>query len=218
MIEVLQESIRAINLPYTIFFGVCMLYWVMYLVGVFGSDLLDFDIGDTEGDLDVEGDGCLGLGAVMRFVHAADVPVTVIVTVFSMAMWCLSILANYYTGNTSLLFALGLFVPIFGAGLVVTRFVLMPFVPVLKQAFDESSDVVHVIGQICVVASLEVTPKHGQAEVPLKGSPLLLNVKCREGMAMKKGDEAVVVAKDDDGTYIIAPFEGDSNKEATAGV
>lgn len=219
MYELLQESIRLVNLPYTILFGISAFYWILYLVGIFGSDLLDFDFDlDTDGDVDLDGlgDGAGGgslLGALMRFVYAAEVPVTVIASTLSVAMWAISVLTNYYTSNTNLMLAAAFTLPIFLGGLVVTKIVLMPFVPLLKKAFDESSDVIHVIGQLCVVTSMEATPTHGQAEVPLKGSPLLLNVKTREGVTMNKGDEAVVFAKDDDGTYIIAAFEGRSNKE-----
>lgn len=210
MFEVLQEAIRPVNLPYTILFGLCGLYWLTYIAGAIGADLLDFDLGD--GDVDADSSGCLGLGAVMRFVYAADVPVTLVVSVLSISMWCLSILTNYYTGNASLLLAAAFFVPIFLAGLVLTKFSLMPFVPLLKKLFDETGDSVQVIGQLCVVTSLEATPKRGQAELPMKGAPLLLNVKTREGVTMRKGDEAVVVAREEDGTYIIAPFEENVNK------
>jgi hypothetical protein len=227
MIELFQESIRIVNLPYTILFGLSVFYWMLYLVGVFGSDLLDFDFDmdtdmdadvDVDVDVDVDGgvDGGSGgsiLGALMRFVYAAEIPVTVVASVLSMAMWAFSVLSNHYLSNTSLLIALALSIPIVVGGVIATKVILMPFVPLLKKAFDESSDIVHVIGQLCVVCSLEVSERHGQAEVPLKGSPLLLNVKTREGITMKKGDEAVVFAKDDDGTYIIAPFEGKPNKE-----
>lgn len=223
MIELFQESIRPVNLPYTILFAISAFYWIFYLVGVFGSDLLDFDFDgdvDTGGDLDgdVEGGvqgngGGTFVGALMQFVYASEVPVTVVASTLSISMWAISVLTNYYTSNTNVLLAAALSVPIFFGGLVATKVILMPFVPLLKRAFDESSDVVHVIGQLCVVTSLEVTDRHGQAEVPLKGSPLLLNVKAREGITLNKGDEAVVFGKDDDGTYIIAPFEGRVNKD-----
>ncbi len=222
MIELFHESIRPVNLPYTILFGISLFYWILYLVGVFGSDLLDFDFdGDLDGDggdLDVDGGAEGGgsiLGALMKFVYAAEVPVTVVASVLSTAMWAISILSNHYLSNTSVLIAGFLVIPIVVGGFVATKLVLMPFVPLLKKAFDESSDVVHVIGQLCVVSSLEVTEKHGQAEVPLQGSPLLLNVKTRDGVALTKGEEAVVIAKDDDGVYIVAPFSGSSNKAGT---
>lgn len=220
MYELFQESIRPVNLPYTILFGVSIFYWCLYLVGVFGSDLLDFDF---DGDFDADGgadpgldgghhDGGSLLGGMMKFVYAAEVPVTVIASVLSTAMWAISLLSNHYLNNTNAMLALVLVIPIVVGGFVATKIILMPFVPLLKKAFDESSDVIHVIGQLCVVTTLEVTEKHGQAEVPLKGSPLLINVVTRDGVTMRKGDEAVVFAREDDGTYVITPFSGDANK------
>ena len=228
MFELFHESIRPVNLPYTILFGLSAFYWIFYLLGAVGSDLLDFDFdadieGDGMGDMDVDADvdadldgagessGTI-LGALMRFVYAADVPVTVIFSVLSAAMWVYSLLANRYLGAMSDILVVALFVPIFIGGVVTTKVVLMPFVPILKKAFDETSDSIEVLGKLCVVCSLEASDRHGQVELPLKGSPLLLNVKTREGVVLKKGDEAVVVGKDDDGTYIVAPFEGDANK------
>lgn len=219
MVELFHESIRLVNLPYTILFVCSILYWVLYLVGVLGHDLLHL-----HGDMDVDGGTGFGgdagahghgIGEIFDFVYAADVPVTVIASVLSFCMWAISILVNYYTGNTSMLLAAGLALPVFAGGLVATKIVLKPFVPILKAAFDQSSDVIHVIGQLCVVTSLEATPRHGQVEVPLKGSPLLLNVKTRNGITLRKGDEAVVIAREDDGTYIIAAFDGDSNNGKT---
>ncbi len=223
MIELFYESIRLVNLPYTIFFLCAVLYWALYLIGVLGHDVLhlhghadvgtDFG-GDGHGDLGGDaGAHGHGIGALFDFVYAADVPVTVIASVLSFCMWAISILVNYYTGNTSMLLAAGLALPVFAGGLVATKVVLKPFVPLLKVAFDQSSDVIHVIGQLCTVTSLEASPRHGQAEVPLKGAPLQLNVKTRAGVSLKKGDEAVVIAREDDGTYIIAAFDGDSNNE-----
>ncbi len=135
-----------------------------------------------------------------------------IASVLSTAMWAISLLSNHYLNNTNAMLALVLVIPIVVGGFVATKIILMPFVPLLKKAFDESSDVIHVIGQLCVVTTLEVTEKHGQAEVPLKGSPLLINVVTRDGVTMRKGDEAVVFAREDDGTYVITPFSGDANK------
>jgi hypothetical protein len=227
MVELFYESIRLVNLPYTIFFLCAVLYWALYLIGVLGHDVLHLhghadvgtDLGHGHGDLGGDaGAHGHGVGALFDFVYAADVPVTVIASVLSFCMWAISILLNYYTGNTSMLLAAGLALPVFAGGLVATKVVLKPFVPLLKVAFDQSSDVIHVIGQLCKVTSLEATPRHGQAEVPLKGAPLQLNVKTRAGVTLKKGDEAVVIARENDGTYIIVPFGEHLNKEDSPAV
>ena len=217
MIELFQESIRLVNLPYTILFACSVLYWALYLVGVLGHDLLQFDGhadvgGHGPGDLGAEGVAPgLGIASLFEFVYAADVPATVIASVLSFCMWTMSILINYYSGNTSMLLAAGLALPVFAGGLVATKVMLKPFVPILKSAFDQSSDMIQVIGQLCVVSSLEATSQHGQAEVPLKGAPLQLNVKTRSDVKLKKGDDAVVIAREEDGVYIIAAFDRDDH-------
>lgn len=211
MIELFQESIRAVNLPYTCFFGLALLYWVVYLSGIVGSDWSDLSSGaDGAGDGLGEGLGEGGglFNGVMNFVHAADVPMTVILSVLSFVMWATAVLFNYYTGNTSVPLSLALSLPFFAGGVVATRFILRPFVPILKSAFDESSDEVEVIGQVCVITSLEATEKHGQAELHQEGAPLLLTVHTRGDVVLHKGDEAVVVSAGENGVYIVAPFEG----------
>lgn len=216
MIELFYESIRLVNLPYTILFLCAVLYWALYLIGVLGHDVLHIGDVNVDGGTDIGGGietHGHGFGEILNFVYGADVPVTVIASVLSFCMWAISILVNYYTGNASMLLAAGLALPVFAGGLVATKVVLRPFVPLLKMAFDQSSDAIHVVGRLCTVTSLEVSPRHGQVEIPLKGAPLHLNVKTRAGVTLKKGDEAVVIARDDDGTYIVAAFEGHINSE-----
>ncbi len=211
MIELFQESFRLVNLPYTLFFGLALLYWISYLFGIIGSDLADFSSGaDGAGDGlgDGVGDGGGGIfNGVLSFVYAADVPMTIILSVLSFVMWATAVLFNYYTGNTSFALSMALSLPFFAGGVVATRLIIRPFVPILKAAFDESSDEVLVLGQVCTISSLEATHRHGQAELPQQGSPLVLNVQTREGVVLKKGDEAVVVGEGQNGTYIVAPFE-----------
>ena len=217
MYELYQECIRIVNLPYTVLFLLTLSYWVLYIVGVLGSDFLDFMDFDMDMDADVDMDADFGvehsggaLTALMKFVHGGDVPMTVVISTLTMSMWVISILTNYYIKNTSGLIALGLFIPIFICGILITNVALTPFVPILKKAFDESGDSIKIIGKSCVVYSLEVTPKHGQAEIAKKGSPLIINVKTKDGDVLKKGDEAVVFEYDEkDGIYMVTKFDVD---------
>jgi len=42
MWELFQIPVEPANLPYTILLGLVVLYWVLYLLGAFGEDALDF--------------------------------------------------------------------------------------------------------------------------------------------------------------------------------
>jgi hypothetical protein len=234
MQELITECLKLVNFPYTLMFGLAMLYWILYVVGAVGSDLFDFDMDmDTDVDAHVHGgidadghvhhgdmDGDVHHGGgllttVMKFLHVGDVPVTVVATMMSMGMWIASVLSNYYMNNSSLGIALGLFIPIVVVGIIFTRIGLHPFLPFLKNAFDESGDVVEIIGQLGTVASLEANSKYGQLEIAMKGSPITLNVKTRDGEVLKKGDEAVVFDRDEDGeTYLIMKFNMKSQEKS----
>ena len=55
-----------------------------------------------------------------------------------------------------------------------------------------------VKGRICKVITTQVSEKMGQAEVPTKGAPILLNVVANGDHVFHKGDEAVVVEKNEE--------------------
>lgn len=235
MMELLHECVRVVNLPYTLLFGATFLYWILYLVGVLGSDFLefmDFDVdvdadlgpgmepgidGDFDADIDI-GHGGGALAAVLRFVHGGNVPVTIIASSMILSMWVLSILTNYYLKNTNGLIALGLFIPIFICSMLITKTALMPFVPLLKHAFDESGDTVDILGKPCIVCSLEANVKYGMAEVATKGSPIAIHVRTRDNETLKKGDEAVVFGRDrDDDVYLVTKLDVDSTADYEIG-
>ena len=123
-------------------------------------------------------------------------------------MWTISVVANYVLGNSNGWIALALFPPNFVLSLIVTKTILTPFVPMLEQVFDQSSDKVQIIGKTCTVTSVEATPRYGQAELTTGGAPILLNVVTREGVTLKKGEEAVVFDHDKaKGVYSIAALK-----------
>lgn len=60
MIQLLQESVALVNLPYTMLFGLMVLYWIVYALGLISSEMFSADTDvDVSGDLghaDVGGD------------------------------------------------------------------------------------------------------------------------------------------------------------------
>ncbi|NLY03025.1 MAG: YqiJ family protein [Rhodopirellula sp.] len=223
MLELWNQSIAAVNLPYTILLGLVFLYWILYIVGAVGEDLLDFAGLDVDADLDagggveadVDGDIDVGhghsgglLGSALHFFHVGEVPVILIFSVLVLAMWVVSVLTNYAIGNSSALVAAALFPPIVLAGLVITKTAIGPFAPLLKNLFDQSGDKVELIGRRCVVSSSEVTGEYGQCEIARTGAPLLLNVQARQGERLARGEEAVIFDYDKtNNVYLIAKLD-----------
>ena len=208
MLELFQESIAVVNLPYTIFFALILIFWAFYISGAVSSEILDFDLGgggDMDLDLDVDAD--VGeihhshagvLKSISGFFLFGEVPSMIIFTILITTMWSVSIMFNHWTGNQNGTLALLLFIPNFILGLSVTKVILWPFVPMLKKVFNEQGDVVQVVGKSCIIKSLTVNENFGQAEMQMDGAPLLLNVKTREGEVLSRGDEAIIYEFDKD--------------------
>jgi hypothetical protein len=222
MLELFYQSIALVNLPYTILLGLVLLYWILYIVGAVGSDVLDFagldldadadvDVGpglDADGDIDAAHGSGGALGSVLHFFHVGEVPVMLIFSILVLSTWAISVLANYALGNSSGPVAMLLFFPILLGGLVVTKTVITPFAPLLRKVFDQSGDKVELIGKRCTVCSSEATSSYGQCEVKTKGAPLLLNVQTREGERLARGEEAVIFDYDKaNNVYLIAKLD-----------
>jgi hypothetical protein len=229
MLEVLRESIAVVNLPYTILLGLVIVYWILYLLGALGSDALDFAGLDADADVDVDADADVGADvatgggglsgiftSLLHFVYIGQVPLVLVLSVFIVSLWLLSVATNHLLGNSSIWMALLLVIPFLLVGTIVTKLALLPFAPLLKGILADEGEKVQVIGKTCRITSLHATPKYGQAELVREGEPVILNVKTREGVTLEKGAEAVVFDYDEaSNAYLIAPFEihSDSGRE-----
>lgn len=245
MWELFHLAVEAANLPYTILLGLVVLYWVLYLLGACGEDALDSLGLDLDGDVDVDADvdfdvdadvdadvdtdmhaGAAhgsALGAFLHFFHVGDVPIIMIFSTLALAMWFISIVTTHLLGKASIVIGLMLFVPIAIAGLMVTKAVIMPLAPWLRGVLRQEGDKVKILGRRCIVTSLEATSKSGQADIHTEEAPISLNVRTREGVILKKGDEAVVFDRDKEkNVYLIAalnvstPRQGGSQSDASA--
>ena len=224
MSELLTESIKLVNLPFTILLGLVVLYWVLYLLGALGSDVLDFMGLDLDGDVDLDVDadvdadvdvsaGSSGslLAGFLHFFYVGELPVLMIFSVLILSMWTLSMVINRLLHNASVWVAMLLFIPILLGGLVITKSMIMPFAPWLRKVFDQTSDRIEVVGKTCTISSVEATEQYGQAELTTEGAPLLLNVKAKEGITLIRGDEAIVYEYDKaQNTYLVAKFDIDA--------
>lgn len=211
MLEVLQEAVMPANLVFTMLLVLVLLYWIMVILGALDFDFLNIDF---DGDVDADADMDLQAGGFLRglleFFYVGEVPVMVLVSVFALSAWIVSILGNHYLNPGSSLIVL---LPILAANLFISSFVVkLAGVPLKKMfnAFDQDPNAPRsVMGRICIVITTQVTGERiGQAEVKGKGAPILLNVMSEGGHVFQKGDEAIVVQKNKEtGVYLIAPVD-----------
>ncbi len=218
MVEFITAAFSPVNVVFTILLLVTGLYWLTVIVGLLDVDIFNIEMPDTEFDPGMDTDGGADIDgvapgpfrAVLMFFYVGEVPTMILVSVLLLSLWTFSMLGNYYLNPSgSMLIA----IPIFLGNLVVSSIVMKILVAPLQRFYTmlnkDYNDPGKIIGRICTVITTQVSrEKMGQAEVPTKGAPIILNVLSQDKHVFGKGEEAVVVEKDDvKGTYLIAPVD-----------
>ncbi len=216
MVEFITAAFAPVNVAFTVLLLLTGLYWITVIVGVLDINLFDIDLPDSglEADVDVDADADIDAGgagmfrSVLHFFYVGEVPTMILVSILILSLWTFSMLGNYHFNPGGSLWAAA---PIFLVNLIASAFVmklcatpLRRLYTMLNKDYNAPGD---VIGRICKVTTTHVTrEKMGQAEVPTKGAPIILNVMSQDDHEFERGEEAVVVEKDSEkGTYTIAP-------------
>jgi hypothetical protein len=228
MVEFLTAAFAPVNVVFTVLLLVLGLYWILVILGaldiyLFHIDLshggADFHVGggvdaghDLGGHVDGHVDGVEpAFGhSILHFFYIGEVPTMLLISVMVLSLWAFSMLGNHYLNpEGSIAMALAIFVGNFAISTLVLKFVALPlrtFYFILNKDYNAPGD---VVGKVCRVVTTHVTrEKMGQAEVPTKGAPLLLNVLAHDEHVFNRGEQALVVEKDiAKGTYRIAPVK-----------
>ena len=199
-----------VNLVLSVLLCVTGLYWLVVILGAVGIDSLDLDF--DAGDADVDGDvGAHGFaGDFLEFLNVGKVPILILWSVLLLPMWALGVLTWPWVGAWTLPLQLLAFVPILLVSLLVMKAVTMPIAHAMEkmEAASAAEANVKLLGSRCVVSSLTVDTRSGQVEVATAGAPLKLHARTRdESVVLQKGQEAVLVAEDEDARiYYVAAF------------
>jgi len=228
MIEFLTAAFAPVNVLFTVLLLVLGLYWVLVILGALDVNLFHIDLSHGGPDLHVDGhfdvghdvgghvDGQVdgfepGIGhSILHFFYLGEVPTMLLISIMVLSLWAFSMLGNHYLNpEGEIAMALAIFVGNFAISTVVLKFVALPlrtFYFILNRDYNAPGD---VVGTVCQVVTTHVTrDKIGQAEVPTKGAPLLLNVLAHDEHVFNRGEKALVVERDvAKGTYRIAPVK-----------
>lgn len=208
MMELFQESIRPINFPVSCLLVVMTLYWLMVIVGGLDIELLDLshDV-DVSHDVEVDANGHAPFGMIGQLLHLGEAPVTIVISILITIMWGFSVIGNFYLNKgDSYLLGAGLFAGNMVVSTILTSIVVLPIAAGFRklQGTEAKKD---VVGDTCRVISTKVDPESGQAEVTIKdGAPIAINARTNSEV-LQKGQQAVVVRKNDNGTYLIKSLE-----------
>jgi hypothetical protein len=212
MKELITDAVLWYNLPLTILFGAVVLYWIGVCFGALDMDTFDVDVDhdvhletdahadvdhDFEKEVHAEGSGGIFMG-VLRFLNVGDVPFMLILSIFTVCLWTLSMTANHYLNpGASVIPAL----LILGGGVfvsgVVTKIVSTPFRAVMRKLRSEEERQEPIVGRAGRVTSTDVSAAFGQVEIATEGAPIIINARIHEGSArLVKDDECLVIEEE----------------------
>ncbi|MBT3376625.1 MAG: DUF1449 family protein [Lentisphaerae bacterium] len=212
--ELFQTITSSGMFPYTVLLGLMVLYWVVVIIGAIDIGILDFfDFGDlgeaAEGaaeGVEAAGEAAEGMdgvfSAILGFLSLGQVPVTVVLSLLILKLWFLALLMTLYLPASlrdvvpPLFLGAAGFVFAFIVSVMLTGLTARPLRRVFKR--NPVRGHAHLVGQICKVKSSRVTEKFGQAELRVRNSFLLIEVRSKEEEELERGQEAVIVSYDHD--------------------
>jgi len=178
-----------------------VLYWLVAILGFVEIDVLDFDVPELDGALDINPESGMStpgvMGGMMLRYGLAGVPVTIIISFVALFGWLICYYASYFllswASSGIIRFVLGSVILIVSMyiAVLVTSWIIKPLRPLFKKAQQET--VKRVLGQIAVVRSSRVDSKFGEAILDDGGAGLILNVRASGVDEFKQGDRVVLL-------------------------
>lgn len=218
MLTLLYESIKLINLPYTIPLGLMMLYWLTVIIGALDLDFLHFDLdhdvdlhADADVDAHVDADGHIDAGILNGLLAALGVgqmPFMILVSFFVIPFWMLGVGLNSYLKIVLGAAAVGILIGNILASLIIMKITSAPFRSFFRSLEEKVVKEKDIMGSICIVSTSTITEKMGQVEIQTSGSPYILHARATGEEVLQKGDEAVIVGYDKEtGIYTVKRFQ-----------
>lgn len=213
MQELLQAAVTSANIVYTTLLVMVVFYWITVLLGALDASSLDFDFDmdvdanvdidmDTDVDVDADSSGFSVAGA-LGFFNFGKIPFMILMSILIFSMWIISIVANHYMpGGGAVLFALMLFFPNLAVGLIITKIVSTPLIPVFKDYRSNGVEEIDFIGLVCTLKMSAMIGQISQATVTHDGNPVLVTIQAdQKSGALQKGQEVLIIGKTDNLKY-----------------
>ncbi len=189
-----------------------ILYWIIVIFGLLGTDFLDFDL-EVDADLDADMDtGATAtadiswINNVLLFFNLGKIPVMIWLSFLTLPLWIICINVNGFLGNSNFIIGLIVFLPALIGSLFIAKFLTWPFVKFFNT-IDEDSKVKEIIGKVGTVTTSASHDSKGMAEVNYEGSFLRFYILTREGTEVKKGDNVLFIQLlGTTGVYLIEPY------------
>ena len=211
-IELLFSPANAIPTGLLVF---VVLYWIVVIFGMIGTDFLDFDI-DADADLDLDADGGTDgmtssdvswLNHVLIFFNLGKIPFMVWLSFLVLPLWIGCMITNDLFGISNFFLGLITFAASLFGSLFIAKVATIPFVKMFA-VLDKDNKKKDILGRIGTVTLAATDTSKGQAEVNYDG--VFLNfyilMKKENTSAPKASKVEFIKATADPNTYWVEPY------------
>jgi hypothetical protein len=203
---------------FTFVLAICVLYWLLAVLGAVDIDVLDIDGLDADVDLGSEATSVNALAAVMLRFGLNGIPVTIIVSFLSLFGWLTSYYIMHYVSplvpGGMLHYSFSLLVLFMAFWLAV--FLTAIIVTLLRPAFSkiEQKTIKLILGKIAVVRTSKVTDSFGEAFLEDGGAGLILKVRSSKNQTFVKGDKILLAEYIENKNIFLVVSEQDFNPQS----
>ena len=189
---------NSLAFPSIIFSALLIIISFYWLCAAFG--LLDIDLFNIDSELDINVDAT-GLAGWLTKLGLAGIPVTIILTLFTLFGWVISYFTNYWIINaieTSFIRYLTGFIAFIITSFIALNLTAVCLKPIRKKLMSRNKpkSVHQLIGKLAIVRSANVTENKGEAVLEDGGAGLILQIRAPETENIKRGDSVVIISYD----------------------
>ncbi|UDN35615.1 DUF1449 family protein [Proteus vulgaris] len=187
---------NSLAFPSIIFSALLIIISFYWLCAAFG--LLDIDLFNIDSELDVDATGFAGW---LTKLGLAGIPVTIIVTFFTLIAWFISYFTNYWIISaieTNFIHYLVGFVALIIISFISLNLTAVCLKPIRKKLMSRNKpkSVHQLIGKLAIVRSANVAENKGEAVLEDGGAGLILQVRAPEQENIKRGDNVIIISYD----------------------
>lgn len=188
--ELLEFAFRGVNIVPTMILILTQLYWILASLSLLDIDFLDIDI---EG---AESSGLLN--ALAMFINFGQVPVTLVLSIFSLNFWILMMLLYYLPIAAGGIISGILLIPLFMLSFVITKYQVLLLKMTIFEKVAHNNVATRVLDKRCKLKSKLVNGQLGQAEVVDNNVSMVINVRTEfDDDSFDKDEYALVYEKDE---------------------
>lgn len=189
---------NSLAFPSIIFSALLIIISFYWLCAAFG--LLDIDLFNIDSELDINVDAT-GLAGWLTKLGLAGIPVTIILTFFTLFGWFISYFTNYWIISaieTNFIRYLTGFVAFIITSFIALNLTAVCLKPIRKKLMSRNKpkSVHQLVGKLALVRSTNVTENKGEAVLEDGGAGLILQIRAPETENIKRGDSVVIISYD----------------------